>query len=360
LKIRRSYNGFVIVRDDKTREFINIDRILYGTRVKKSKSRVIWLAPDVKWWDQLYDGKILAKYYEYPVSELEFNNDDYFALYKWSFKEFNKLKFFDKYNFIHELYNFVKKHAYKVFKYPDDVLRFDFQLAVEDNIKLLAHDGYIFPRYKNHGNLLFKNFFPYQAYNFSGMALNNRNNFNFLLLKAIYRIIDNNIQKDFNYELIMDSLAKLKYSHGKLHVFRPTCLYRAIINDLDLNGKSFFDFDPRCGEKFLASVIQGCQYYFRPTYPFDLYYKKFADFLNYEDISEYNESTRYDFSIVDFDFKFSMSKFEYYMNNHFKNIDTNIIYVNHKFVNIVEKKYPPHRKIPIKIYSNACYFFVYN
>ena len=338
---------------------------------------------DVRWWDQLCENKVVPRYLKYNINEIDLNDNEYFNLSKWSYEDFSKLKFFDRYMFVHDLLDFIMEHGWKPFKYPDEILIKNYKDVVDENIK--SHKrltGYRLAKntFKNKdrpGDLILEHFMPNGYYNLSSTKLIFNFKHKYTIHKwyrAILRIIYKNRRMkkagstrviDFDYKTIIKSIKVSDYKdkHFKICKFRPVSLYRALISDLGLSGKTFFDFEPRYGEKFLAAAVEECQYYFRPTCPFDTYYKDVAKFIGYDGISEFDESIRYDFSIVDFDFKFNKSVFDHYMKNYFKLVDTNVIFVSAPFADDISKLYPPSKKIPM-IVSNFPglngYWFVYN
>lgn len=383
-KVKSDYNGFIVYWNNHIKEKIQIARRYYGKKIRSKKKHFLLVVPEVWWWDKLSNDKIVARHFKYNINELELNNsDEYFNLSKWSYQDFETLKFYDKLMFMHGLLDFIVEHGWKPFKYPDEVLRENYQNILNEGTNShRRRNGYRLAKYffKNKdrpGDLILEHFMPNGHYNLS----NNKFIYNFKhknticrWYKAIRRIIRKNkwfkkeeINKtiDFDYKTLIKAIkvSDRRQKFFKSFKFRPIALYRVIIKDLGLSGKTFFDFEPRYGEKFLAAVVEECPYYFRPTCPFDTYYKDVAKFIEYDDISEEDKSIRYDFSIIDFDFKFNKSVFDYYMKNYFNKIDVNVIFVSNPYVEEIMKKYPPTKKIPMRICHfeplNG-YFFIYN
>lgn len=383
-KVSFNYYGLKVIWNNHLRDIIHINRKQFGKPIRAKKKHFLWTVPDVRWIDDIYDNKTVPRHFRYNFNELETKDDEYFNLSRWSYENYSGLKFLDRYLFVHGLLDYIVEHGWQLFKYPDEVLRENYQSIIDEGTN--SHRkriGYRLAKYlyKNKdrpGDLILENFMPSGHYNTSSVKLifNFKHKYTICKwYKAIFKIIrknrslkKNGINKvvDFDYKTMIKSIkvSKFRDKHFKSYSFRPVNLYRAIIYDLGLSGKTFFDFEPRYGEKFLAAAVEECPYYFRPTCPFDTYYKDVANFIENTNISKYDESIRYDFSIVDFDFKFNMSVFEHYMENYFKKVDTNIIFVSNAYIDDISKKYPPFKKIPLIANSHYAvlngYLFVYN
>ncbi len=361
-----NYYGFKVIWNNFIKDTISINRKLYGKGLQFKKKHFLWIAPDVRWFDELSENKSVPRFNKYGINEIE-SDDEYFNLSKWSYDDYAKLKFFDRYLFVHSLLDFIVEHGWKPFKYPNEVLIKNYHDVLNENINSHRRaNGYrlqksTFRNTDRPGDLILEHFMPNGYYNLSSTKLIFNFKHKYTIHKwyrAILRILRQNkrfkkdgIRKtiDLDYKNIIKAIkvSNYKQSFFKLCKFRPTCLYRLIIKDLGLSGKTFFDFEPRYGEKFLAAAAEECSYRFRPTCPFDTYYKEISKFIDYDNIGEYNDNDQYDFAIVDFDFKFTRQMFDYYMKNHFKKVDVNIIFVSNPFVESIEQEFKPSRKIPM-------------
>jgi hypothetical protein len=143
---------------------------------------------------------------------------------------------------------------------------------------------------------------------------------------------------DFNFKNI-SKLMRIK-SKRKISPFRwrPIPMYRHIINKLGYNDLSIYDYDPRYGEKAIASANEGCEYYYNPTIPFDNYADDLADFLEYD--FGIDEGYNYDVAIVDFDFNCDeYEEIAYYMDNYREKTDRLLIFIHNKFIDRFHDEY---------------------
>ena len=117
-----NYYGFKVIWKNHTRDILHINRKHYGKKISSKRKHFLWLVSDIRWWDQLCENKTVPRFLKYNISEMDLKDGEYFNLSKWSYDDFSRLKFFDRYMFVHGLLDFIMEHGWKPFKYPDEVL----------------------------------------------------------------------------------------------------------------------------------------------------------------------------------------------------------------------------------------------
>lgn len=320
--------------------------------------------PKARWWDELSNGKTIKPSFLENINNIENDLDDYPMLINWKWNDYLEGKFYERLLMIHEILDYITKHGWTSIKYPEATLNEDLQRMISQNLKNYQYkhrQAYRLIRLTENrpGEKILKHFMPFGFYGKHQpsylMSVCSKEN-----ARRVYKGIRNVILKnqrlknktkwkkryDINYNTILQFM-NIKKMHRSSRAFkqkfRHIGLYRRLIKDFELNGKSFFDIDPNMGEKSLAAFAEECPYYFRPTPPFDTSFKPMAEFLNAE-FNLYNKNDRYDFTIFDNDINdlsINIERFEAAMEEFPDRVDMAIVLMSYEYMDDFIKKFPP-------------------
>lgn len=352
-------------------KFDNNDKL--KTRYLKSHIRPHFL-PKALWWEELSNNKKPKIHYLENV-EFEENIENFSNLVNWKWSDYLECKFFERLLLIHEILQYVIDNGWKEQRFPENTLRHSMQLIYDEGpdpykYKNRNRKGYRTRGYNNKekpGDKLIQHFMPYGFYG--------KNDPKYMLdcsharnIRRTYFAIRNIISKnkllkqkgrkqflDFNYANIIKCMRDQRRSvYLKPYRMRQIGLFRVLINDLDLAGKSFYDVDPELGELHLVAHSMGCPYYYRESAPFDEHGPKMSEFLK-SDCHADKDGIRYDFGIYYnnfFDYDLTKEAFEIMKNK----VDLLIIFVEYSAINEWLKEYPGcHQKIPLNRNKNPNY-----
>lgn len=319
--------------------------------------------PKARWWDRLSNGKHIKPSFQENINLIENDPEDYPMLINWRWSDYLQGRFFERLILIHEILDYITKHGWTSIKYPESTLNEDLQSVFSQDLKNYRfkwRHAYRFFRFTGAlrpGEKILKHFLPigfYGKYQPSYlMSVCSRGGAR-RVYKAIRNVIatNNRLHRntrwkkryDINYDTILKFMNIRGYggSYGRAYrkKFRHIGLYRRLIQDFELSGKSFFDIDPYMGEKSLAAFAQKCPYFFRPTPPFDTSFKPMADFLSAE-FNCYDENARYDFTIYDNDLSINIDRFKAVMEELPHRVDMAIIFMNNEYMDEFVAKFPP-------------------
>lgn len=335
---------------------------LFKTWYKSSKYRPIKV-PHVYWWDQLSNGRKIEPHYLCGVNDIEYDLHDYVSLKYWKWIDYRRANFYERLLFVQELMMFFMENKWQDFRYPDNILLDSYNEAANEDISNYKHkDNYkCVTRKEKPGIKLMQHFMPF------GLYSTNSPSFYFKFKSRWYRKkLYNSIRRIILRNRILERKGRKKSFHNfsyrtvlkfmnmnkrtiKTYRFKPLGIYRRLINDYDLTSKTFFDADPGMGEKALSAFIENCPYFYVDSCPFDHYGPKMAEFLNMP-INKFDESSRYDFSILDNEFLFDEKRIDDYMNKYSKHVDMSFVYVNDKNVIKITDKYPPNEMVGFYIH----------
>lgn len=333
-----------------------------GRSIYKSSIAPI-VIPISKWWEDLSNDKKLVKSYKFGINELEHDVTKYPNFTRWSWSEFVKLGFYEQRIFVHEFLQFVLDNGWNNNQYSENVLNHSLQLVFDEQLKTYSYGrgwklGRRYAKEKP-GHRLIDHYIPldrYGKHSYSGF-LDRRTKFHVTLLyRGIVNLIRYNrslIKKGekpkylyFDYDSL---LANLRFHREKAMVakIRPISLYRSIIKEFGMSGKSMYDFDPLYGEKSIAAFAEECPYYYRPTCPFDMGANGLAKFLGTSFAEDHGG--RYDFTIIDFNFKFKPDLFKIVMETVYPKVDSMIMFVDNFNIEEIIAKYKPRKSIPMRV-----------
>jgi hypothetical protein len=274
--------------------------------------------PLAYWWSDISDNKKLKPNYLEDINEIEHDLKEYRGMINWKYKDYENLKEYDRLIVISEIMDYIITNEWINPKYPKVSLTDDINNLLNDNpntYKIHKFKGYHTKATKP-GEKLIKNFMPFAYY--SKRSISTYVLFDFKKLyniKRLYRTLlliikineelkqkNKKTRIDFNYETISRYfVTKRRYEKRKKYLayrIKQLGVYRSLIQDLELNGKSFYDIDPYLGENALIAYSEKCPYYYRPTCPFDEHCHELEKFLNYK--FNIDEKGHYDFTIYDF------------------------------------------------------------
>lgn len=325
--------------------------------------------PKALWWDELSDGIKINPTFLEDINTIENDPEDYPMLVNWRWKDYQNSKFFERLIMIHEIVEYVKKHGWSFIQYPITTLNEDLQSIFSDNIKnykFKTKHVYRFVSFRGRnrpGLKILKHFMPFgfygkyqPSYLMDIKSIPNTKR----LYRAIRNVISNNyrLEKksrykkryDINYDTILKFMRNKAKNCTKVYKdkIRHVGLYRLLIKDFELSGKTFYDIDPYMGEKSLASFAENCPYYYRPTPPFDEYNDKLAQFLNFEfNISK--DGHRHDFTIFDNDHRLDLETYEAVLEELPKKVDTALVFVPNPIIDEITKKYKPDNSYTMRV-----------
>lgn len=367
-KVSVNYFYFLVVWKSGIKERLIINRYENKNEAKRnyylrSKIRPHFMPP-ANWWEDISNNKQIKPEYLENV-EYEENCDDFSNLINWKWSDYTEARFYERLIQIHEILQYVLDNGWKKQKFPENTLIDSMQKVYLESLKpytLSRKKGFKLRNYagkEKPGEKILQHFMPYDYYgnDSSNFLMNNKKNTRKIYL-AIRNVINRNkiLKKkgrktflDFNYNNIFKCM-RINKSQIRSYKLRHIGLYRSIIKHFELNGMSYYDPDPFMGECYLASIVEGCPYYFNNTIPFDECSKNLSNFLK----TEINiNSTRCDFSIFDNSFKFNMTLFEEYFALMKENSDLSIIFINNENMQEWLLKHPnPHDKLEMKFCKN--------
>lgn len=327
----------------------------------RSKIYAPVFVPKAMWWEDLSNDYYSKHNYLENINDIEYNIENYKNFINWKWSDFIKSKFFERLITTHKILDFIIKNGWNQEKYPIKSLNEDLNLVLNDDLtkyKLKKIDFYALRYHKGGvrpGEKILRHFFPMGDYSRKNPSnLFNCKNIDDIrrVYKAIKILIHKNYRLkdkpkkiiDINYRNLLKCM---RYNKTPVAVYkhRQIGLYRRLMQDLDLNGKSFFDIDPSFGERALAAYVEDCPYFYNPTCPFDACASELSKFINYE--FNIADDRRYDFSIYDNEI-YNKIIFENILNTMSEKVDVGLIYLKNLYYDDFIKTNKPDKYFNMK------------
>lgn len=323
--------------------------ILDYFRSKKYRPR---FKPKARWWNELSTGNQISPHHRF-INELIDNVDHHPNLVEWKWSDYANSKFYERLLLFNDIIKFITENGWAGYDYPESVLNAALNKLYSVDVskyKSKKSKHYFIINRNRPWRMIIKHFMPYGHYgNYDPYY-----QFNIKSkpkAKRIYNSINNiirrnrkNIKKgfykryDFNYDNILKFMW-IKNKKIKPYKFKQICLFKSLIRNFDLCGRSMYDIEPGLGDMLMAASTEKCPYYFRPSCPFDLHYKEMADYLVancHEDVDGH-----YDFTIFDNWFKYDKKLYMTAMEIFKEKVDMAIVFVNNQFIDEFTEIYPP-------------------
>lgn len=299
-------------------------------------------APRAVWWEDLSNGyEVVPNYFE-GINEFEHNLDDHPGFINWKWSEIERMGFYERLILMHRILQFFIDNGWKKLIYPQQSLADDVNLILSDDLtkyKLKKIDFYCLRRHKQRpGEKIIKHFMPYGhfGYNNPSHLLKCETFRDIKRIHSALRLLFNRNLKnpkkksDINYNTVLGVIKNpTLHKQAKLYIPRQIGLYRRIIKDLELSGRSFYDVEPFLGERSLAAYAEGCPYHFKPSCPFDENSKALGKFLGCE-FYEDSDDRRYDFSIYDNE-NYDLDTLLHVHKLMSEKVDTGLIYIQNMY-----------------------------
>jgi len=357
-----NYYFFVVTWKSGIKERLVINNFDNDNKVKfkyyiKSPIRPHFM-PKAMWWEHLSNGYEPKPHYLENV-EFEDDTEKYSNLINWKWADYEKCGFYEKLLLIHEILQYIIEHEWKEQKFPENTLRHSLQMVYDESPK-----GFHFTRRRGlrirsyrklaerPASKLLEHFMPYGFYG-------RDDPYHFMSTKSIkqrrriYLAIRNIIRKnrnlkskgkkqffDFNYRNILKHMRNQDHSVKiSPYKMRQVGLLRSLIDQLDMQGKTFYDVDPMMGEMHIAAHTKECSYYYRESAPFDQGAKLLSQFIGSHCEID-NNNRRYDFGIYDGHLSPNYPKACYAFDVMKEKVDLAIIYVANEYMEQWREKYP--------------------
>lgn len=360
-----NYHEIKIVWKSGVRERIVLPRVETSPHRKlsfyKSKRYYPVFAPKAMWWEDLSNDYYPKHNYLENINDLEHNVDNHVQFINWKWSDYKKSRFFEKLITVHEILDVIIKNGWSKENYPIQSLHEDLNFVLNDDLskyKLKKLDFYclrMHAQMRRPGEKILKHFFPMGDYARKNPShLFNCKNVDDIrrVYKAMRMLINRNYRqknnpkklRDINYNNILKSM---RYNKIQVSIYRSRQigLYRRLIQDLGLNGKSFFDVDPLFGERALAAYVEECPYFYIPTCPFDICAPNLSKFINYD--FNIADDRRYDFSMYDNEL-YNKNIFEKVLNIMSEKVDVGLIYVKNLYYDDFAKNNKPDKYFHMK------------